>query len=287
MTWRPRSVAPETWDVLHPGVPSWLEAPLFDWANYALLSVAVPAPAMVHVPTPLERPSKLERVLQEFDLATRRDKPLQLSANRDGLRGVRADLSVDEWLDFVDFLIYHVDGEWLGDQRIAELTILLARAGSEWTVGEHDGHRGLVKRVPDGVAVAAKAIIESQASAGTLLGEAWHAVFGRNPDPEVAYAKAVKAVEEAGWDKVSPKNERTSLGTMIRDMKAQPHWLVDLPTPDADVPVKMAEALWVGQEGRHGGNGYRTPTPSEAEAAVLLAVPLVQWFSSGALARRP
>ena len=123
--------------------------------------------------------------------------------------------------------------------------------------------------------------------AGVLLSEAWHAAFGRSPDFEEAYEKAIKAVEEAGSAKVSPKNGRASLGTMVRDMKAQGDWKLDLPTPDADAPVKMAEALWVGQESRHGGNGYRKPTPAEAEAAVMLAVPLVQWFVSGALARRP
>jgi nitrous oxide reductase accessory protein NosL len=124
-------------------------------------------------------------------------------------------------------------------------------------------------------------------SAGTILSEAWHAAFGRNPDAEEAYEKAIKAVEEAGAHVVAPSNKKSTLGTMIRDMKAQVDWKLDLPTPDADVPIKMAEALWVGQESRHGGNGYRKPTQTEAEAAVLLAVPLVQWFSSGAIARRP
>jgi hypothetical protein len=42
----------------------------------------------------------------------------------------------------------------------------------------------------------------------------------------------------------------------------------------------------MGQESRHGGNGYRKPTQVESEAAVLLAVSLVQWFTSGVLARR-
>ena len=47
----------------------------------------------------------------------------------------------------------------------------------------------------------------------------------------------------------------------------------------------MMKLLWEGQESRHGGNGYRKPTPAEAEAAVLLAVPLVQFYSAGLLAR--
>lgn len=62
-------------------------------------------------------------------------------------------------------------------------------------------------------------------------------------------------------------------------MKSQKDWALDLPASDADVPIKMAEALWYGQEGRNGGNGYRKPTQAEAEAAVMLAVPLVQWLA--------
>lgn len=85
---------------------------------------------------------------------------------------------------------------------------------------------------------------------------------------------------------MSPKNTRATLGTIIRDMRAQEGWALDLPASDSDVPVKMAVALWYGQEGRHGGNGYRKPTQAEAEAAVMLAVPLVHWFTSGAIQRR-
>jgi hypothetical protein len=226
-------------------------------------------------------------MLQEFDLASRREASVQVSWNRDGIRGMRRDMAEDEWLDFVDFLVYCLaEGSWLGRQNVEELTVMLARAGSELTVGERDGGRGLVKRVPEGVAQAAKGVIESESSAGALLSEAWHAMYGRNPDPEEAYEKAIKAVEEAGAHIVSPKNAKATLGTMIRDMNAQNDWKLDLSTPDADVPVKMAEALWIGQESRHGGNGYRKPAQAEAEAAVMLAVPLVQWFMSGALQRR-
>jgi hypothetical protein len=50
----------------------------------------------------------------------------------------------------------------------------------------------------------------------------------------------------------------------------------------------MMQALWTGQNDRHAGqSGYTPSTQAEAEAAVMLAVPLVQWFSSGAIARRP
>jgi hypothetical protein len=69
-------------------------------------------------------------------------------------------------------------------------------------------------------------------------------------------------------------------------MADQGDWKLPLGSPNAGAPVAMAQALWQGQESRHGGNSYRKPTHEEAEAAVLLAVPLVQWFKSGALARR-
>ncbi|WIB13308.1 hypothetical protein [Curtobacterium sp. MCPF17_052] len=105
------------------------------------------------------------------------------------------------------------------------------------------------------------------------------------PDPEEAYEKAVKAVEEVAAPVVSPKNSLTTLGTIIRDMKAQQDWAIDLPGRATDVPIPLAEALWSGQESRHGGNGYRRPTQGEAETAVILSVTLVQLFSSGSVRR--
>lgn len=111
-----------------------------------------------------------------------------------------------------------------------------------------------------------------------------------DPNPEEAYEKAIKSVEEAGAHVVSPENTGTTLGTMCRDVETQRSWRLPLDeiarNPSNDAAVKMARALWSGQESRHGGNGYRKPTMEEAEAAVLLAVPLVQWSTSGVLARR-
>ena len=42
---------------------------------------------------------------------------------------------------------------------------------------------------------------------------------------------------------MTPKDSKSTLGKMISVMKGQKDWKLDLPTPDADVPVKMAEAL--------------------------------------------
>ncbi len=228
-----------------------------------------------------------DELLQEFEMATRRRETLVDTLRQWGLDGLYKEMGPEEFLDFVDFLVFHA--QRLGGEAastLESLEIVLRDAGSEWKVGVRDGHASLEKRVPEGVATAVDETISGAGPAGSLLAEAWRAVFGRSPDPEDAYGKAIKAVEEAGAHVVSPKSGRTTLGTMVRDMEKQNDWSLDLPTPGSGVPVRMAAALWRGQGSRHGGNGYRKPTQAEAEAAVMLAVPLVQWFTSGALRRR-
>lgn len=233
------------------------------------------------------RTPKLELML-EYETLVRRPSSLVDSFRDGGVDRLLEKMGADEFLDFVDFLVFkesqdpRADADWL--EKLEEI---LSDAGSEWRVGRRADFVSLEKRVPEGVALAAEETIANSGDAGALLAEAWHAAFGRSPDPEEAYEKAIKAVEEAGWDKISPKNQKATLGSMVRDMKAQKDWAIAFGPTQGNVAVQMADALWVDQEGRHGGNGYRKPTQAEAEAAVLLAVPLVQWFSSDALARRP
>ncbi|KXC06436.1 hypothetical protein MhomT_05735 [Microbacterium hominis] len=228
------------------------------------------------------------KYILEYESAVRRPASLESVYVSYGMDRLLREMGDDEFLDFVDFLIYKAaTGSSDGYRTLNLLEKILAEAGSEWRVGQRDGHAALEKRVPEGVVAAAEETMSNSGSAGALLAEAWHAAFGKSPDTEEAYEKAIKAVEEAGAHIVTPNNRTATLGTMIRDMKAQKDWKLDLATPDAGVPVTMAGALWVGQESRHGGNGYRKPTQSEAETAVMLAVPLVQWFASGALQRRP
>lgn len=282
MQWRSRRSDPAKLAALHPGIPEWMHRPLMMWVT-GVMKVRLDEYGSIGVRYDIDI-----ELLQEFETVTRRQKSLLQVLQQSGPSGLCQAMGVEEFLDFVDFLVFHVERlGWQADPLNEELEELLRDAGSAWTVGRRNGHASLEKRVPEGVVTAANQIVSNATSAGALLGEAWHAAYGRSPDTEEAYEKAIKAVEEAGAHVVSPNNRRATLGTMIRDMKSQEGWRLDLPTPDADVPVKIAEALWGGQESRHGGNGYRKPTQPEAEAAVMLAVPLVQWFTSGALQRRP
>ena len=286
MVWNSRRVDNTTSDALYAGVPTWLEGPVLHWA--ATICEA-------HGGTRVHSRSRggTEAILQEFELATRRSPSLVDALRESALEGVRAHMEDEEWLDFIDLVLSKtIPLPWGDGNPSAErLEELLATGGSEWTVGERDGMPSLVTRVPEGVALAASETIKASGTAGSLLGEAWHSLFGRAPDYEEAYEKAIKAVEEAGAHILLPKNPKATLGTMSQTLEDQSAWKLalgdDPKHPSQDVVAKMARALWSGQESRHGGNGYRKPTKEEAEAAVMLAVPLVQWFSSGAVAQRP
>lgn len=271
MAWFPPDVDPVEHSALVPGIPPWLAAPIMNWVldslnnGYGRVDVTL---------------------LEKFDIASHNESPLSTMVTGRSFSAAWNNLNVGEQLALIDFLIYSNAGsDW--DEQNELLERLLSSGGSEFRVGVRGGNAGLEKRVPQGVVDAAEAIMQTAGAAGALLSEAWHAAFGRDPNPEEAYEKAIKAVEEAGASVVSPNNGRATLGTMIRDMENQGDWCLPLATSDAGVPLAAARALWQGQESRHGGNGYRTPTPEQAEAAVLLAVPLVQWFTSGVLQRRP
>ncbi|MDQ1128294.1 hypothetical protein [Microbacterium sp. SORGH_AS_0888] len=278
--WHKRGADPVELKALYAGVPSWLERYLVAWVKAVSYKNDMGVWGNEAKPNP-------EYIL-EYETAVRRPVSMELTFVAGGAERLLRDMGEDEFLDFVDFLLFRVSEE--SSQRsgplVRKLEEILLDAGSEWRVGKRAGFVSLEKRVPDGVALAAEQAIAASGDAGQLLAEAWHAAFGKSPDAEEAYEKAIKAVEEAGAHVVSPNNKKATLGTMIRDMKSQTDWKLPLGSAEADAPVRMAEALWQGQESRHGGNGYRKPTPQEAEAAVLLAVPLVQWFSSGVVARR-
>lgn len=238
----------------------------------------------------------LQRYVVPFDSASRSAQPVAGGTWR-GISGLLATLGEERFVEFLDFVVYVSLSDddpiqHLYDPEVAEsLEELLVANGSAWRVGSRDGQPGLERRVPRGVQDAADTVMGASGEAGHLLSESWHAAFGVSPNPEEAYEKAIKAVEAAGVAVVAPGNGVATLGTMLATMRDQGNWALELADADGslftNLVVDMCQALWKGQPSRHGGNGYRKPTQGEAEAAVLLAVPLVQWFVSGAIARRP
>ncbi|QUD81388.1 hypothetical protein J8M97_16470 [Gordonia polyisoprenivorans] len=169
-----------------------------------------------------------------------------------------------------------------------KLESLLLDSGAAWTVGLRAGKPGLVRRVPEGVAVAAEAVF-AKGDAGARLRTAWEKAFGVDPEPDVAYSRAVKAVEDAAIPVVSGNDKAATLGKVIAQIRdggqfALPMMREHKDAPSHDVLLGMLQLLWTGQHDRHGGNPLpSTPsvTQDEAEAAVLLAVTLVGWFETG------
>lgn len=171
---------------------------------------------------------------------------------------------------------------------------VLRQSGSRWTVGTRAGKPGLVRRVPEGAQVNAEFVMASAGQAGARLRQAWERAFGVSPDPTGAYALAVRAVEDAAVPVVVPKQENATLGHVIGQLRHDDDWSLPLTrehdeAPTRETVVRMCQALFKGHHDRHGGvpGAPETVSQEEAEAAVTLAVPLVQWFASGQVARRP
>lgn len=200
-------------------------------------------------------------------------------------------------LDAVDFLL-HTQGPAYGQADSLERA--LREAGSAWKVVENVGEPGyrLEERVDPTVAAATVTALAA-GRPGQYLREAWTALYGRQPNPDHAYGEAVKAVEAAARPVLAPNDSSATLGKMVGQLKAQPvgHSVAlkgfgdSGPGRTGDVDAitiarLMAQLLWTGQHDRHGDFNPSRPisvSKEEAEAAVHLAVLLVQWLSSGAM----
>jgi hypothetical protein len=227
--------------------------------------------------------------MEEFDLAARTSWAGPLGSY--GPENLFDGLDDDVVFNMLDWTVYDNASQSGRGHHNEDLEKILQAGGSMWRVGHRDGVPGLERRVPEGVQSAAEAVMAVPGNAGSLLSEAWHAVFGINPDYEKGYSKSIKAVEAAAVPVVSPTHAHATLGTVVSQLRSQGDWKLTISREHADASTqqviwRMAQALWTGQNDRHAGQtGYTPSTRAEAEAAVLLAVPLVQWFSSGAVAR--
>ena len=275
---------------LREDIPEWLATSLWNWIRDSFLISertlddarrgVTPSP---RVDRPLVR--KCERVLRVQIFwgcagSTSRDAEFQQS-----IRYAYSKCSNRDVWRLVNYLLAE------GHARGGTLKTYLLDAGSEWTVAAaKKGKCYLVRRVPDGVEVAAAAAFQHP-NGGKRLAKAWEAIFGVNPNPSEGYRLAVKAVEDASAPVVIPDDPTPTLGKVISriDQGGQfrlPH-LREEPggTTSHDVMLNNLKQLWWGQYDRHGGQP-ESPLPDdvtqdEAETAVMLAVALVGWFETG------
>lgn len=272
----------EVHTALRADIPDWLETSLWNWIRREFTSTTRHRSGGSSTTFKTEFLRKCERVLRisvSWNGSSGYDIAAPFGALKSAYSG-KDDIEVWRLVDFCLAENYNPGKD--------SLRSILIDAGSAWTVGERFGKLGLVRRMPDGVVDAAHTAF-SYGSAGKRLALAWESAFGVNPDPEAAYSRAVKAVEDAAIPVVSPKNSSATLGTVIGDIRngggfSLPHLREHKDAKTHEVLLSMLQMLWTGQHDRHGGpSTVAVPnvTQEEAESAVLLAVTLVGWFETG------
>ena len=214
--------------------------------------------------------------------------------------------SADQRLALVDFLLHVLEERYEAlrsgmdnhqkrlDRNaiistITQLDAIFAEGGSVWRVGVAP-YRALVRRVTTSAQDQLSAATTARTDAARKMAAAWHACYRHDPDYNAAYRDAVLAVEAAALPVVLPKGG--TLGKVlahIRDTSAD--WVVgtldDSRAPSGEVLRSMIALLWHNHERHARSNGQILDlSQEEAEAAINLAVTLVQWFTSGLVKRR-
>lgn len=256
-------------DTVHDGIPSYMRGALTDWVD-TIYAVAG----------------------NDRDV-DRLDNTLRLRLRWDSIPPSDT-LSDEQLLDVIDAVL-----RWWGMRPALrnEIIDMLTAGGAGWRVTP-DG-QALERRVDETVTEAvAHTILTAMGVASDHLKTAWRATYERHPDPDKAYAEAVKAVEAVACPLVLEK--KTAQGNAILSdvigVLKSPHggakWEL-LFTDRQDTPaavgpvVAMMGLLMQGHRSRHsGGPASRRQTQAEAEAAVHLAATLVQWLSSDVLRKK-
>lgn len=283
--WRPLSVQTEEqvaeYDALHEGVPEWIDRQFWNWVRSALEKTFKDSGRMYRE---LDFP-----LMEEMGVALRFSVPDEVYTSSDSLwvaiKAIQR-ASVDP-IDVADYLLAH--STHAHEEEIDEL---LQRGNSKWKVGKRNGFKGLERRVPEGVQVAADHAMQEGGRSGRRLAHAWELLYGVRPDPTGAYAEAVKAVEGVACPLLCPDDRGATLGKAINIVRTQ-HWHVPMSKQDDRAPTEdvlegMMRVLWHGQHDRHDNGEPSAPgkvSLEEATVAVGLAVTLIHWFEASLVVR--
>ncbi len=271
---------------LRDDISEWLHTSLWEWVKDAFTI----RPYNVNPIRQQQLPShfdnnlvrECERVLR-VRIGWNVERGIELNRGLASVRSAYKDRPIRDVWRLVNYLLLK------GHAHGGVLKTYLLDAGSAWTVADRKRKCHLVRRVPDGVEIAATAAFQ-YANGGKRLAAAWESAFGVNPDPSKAYWFAVKAVEDASAPLVIPNDPSPTLGKVISCIEQGggfrlPHLREDPRAQSHDVLLGNLRLLWHGQYDRHGGLP-QSPLPDdvtqdEAETAVLTAVGLVGLFGTG------
>jgi hypothetical protein len=199
---------------------------------------------------------------------------------------LRCNNNQDLFLDVIDACLrfFHYQLGYPDDLRR-----LLADGGSAWTVSASG--RSLQRAVEPQAQEAFEAASSPADTASEELAEAWSKAYGRDPDASDAWDHAIKAVEAILIPIVVPKQDKPTLGHVVRHLGSQGHlWKLLLPGPNDNYSVEplvaMLRLLWPNPD-RHGSPQHcRPPTLQEAHAVAHLAVTIVQWGRDGQILKK-
>lgn len=257
------------------GVPDFLAPILWSWLEDGFPSLNFPQ----SVNSALDDLALFLRInLGDRGTIHRRLKALEIKVREDRVLFLKA---VDWALDFKS------------GARSRELSSILERAGSAWTVAPDQ--RALVRRVlPEAYAAAAQ-VVESGTNAGTLIAQAWRLTYGREPNPTAGFDKAVRAVEAVACPVIVPNDKSATLGRAIGILKKRPPekyitvFRNSRETDPLDAVVALMQLVWTNNYARHASDPSvpLDTSQQEAEAALHAAVTLVQWFQRGYIGEEP
>lgn len=264
--------------VLRDGVPTTMRSALLSWIVSTISSQGYVYPRQLHL---------LENNLDlSFDLNPQFTGLL----SDDQTLGFLMKLEGRDLLRVADFRLFR-GGKYSG--AADKLDALLREGRSKYQVVARDSCYRLEERVPEGVRLAAEALMSTVAVAGSLLATAWRKVYDLEPDDSGAYAAAVKAVETSAFTALGiDATDSANMSTVVRAIEAKnatwrlPFKREHTEAPSRDVLLGMLRSLYKGQRDRHGSLAYADVSHDEAEAAVLMSVSLVGWFANGLVEKR-
>ncbi|MFE7551050.1 hypothetical protein [Streptomyces gardneri] len=183
---------------------------------------------------------------------------------------------------------------------VAQLIEILEDGNSAYTVAVGPDERAYLQRIVDLTVTPAAtgaqhdAVAAGRPDAAAHLASAWAKAYAREADPSGSYTDSVKAVEDLAVPLLLPPQDKPTLGTVLVELRRNPDRfeLVILGGNAApagpEVFTAMARLLWEGHRDRHPGGLTSAPVTLEAaQAAVHLAVTLVQWIAAGTIRRKP
>ncbi len=291
---------------VHEGVPEHLEPGLRSW-----IRESVATESLVHR---VVAALKLNREVHVFQNG-------QLPSSGRDLSRVPEDLL----LDVVDCLLYldiseaaHREYLVKHPSTVSPLSALLSKApkfvnpvdtldallGDAYSAfqvrdGDDASHAGLERVVDATVAQSAttatqQAEASERPAAAFYLRSSWAKAYALHPDPSGAYIDAVRAVEDIAIPLYASTDPRATLGAVIRELDSNganySMAILDNQAVPAkvDTVVSLMKLLWHGHRDRHPGGQTSAPiTVEAAQAAIHIAVLLVQLLSTDAVTRNP